>query len=81
MLVGETPELLFALGGVEVLPEHIFDVLLLDDPRSDGLLLLLLLDDDVGSVDFLLLELVGLNLLGVLDVGSALLVAAWGQRY
>ena len=81
MLVGETSELLFALGGVEVLPEHIFDVLLLDDPRSDGLLLLLLLDDDVGSVDFLLLELVGLNLLGVLDVGSALLVAAWGQRY
>ena len=76
MLVGETPELLFTLGGVKVLPEYIFDVLFLDDPRNDGFLLLFLQDDDVGSVDFLLFKLVGLHLLGVLDVGSALLVTA-----
>ena len=31
---------------------------------------------NAGSVDFLLFELLGLHLLGVLDVGSALLVTA-----
>jgi len=75
-LVSETFELSLTLLGVELLPEDTLDVLLLDDPGSDGFLLLLLLDDDVGSVDLFFLEFVGLDLLGVFDVGGVFLVAA-----
>lgn len=69
-MVGETFELCFMLGGIEILVEHFSDVFFLDHPAGERLLLFLLLDLDVGGVDLLLLQFVSWSLLGVF--GSAL---------